>query len=122
MEELAGDAHVSFEGDLGGLPLSTLAAASEQPSSVLKRNTLWPKQDFIVVPLGPSMGKEILTALGGKIPRTVIHIQIEKGGLLQFGAYDNFDPQCIFFGNAVAETVIQQLVSQDAMRPGAETR
>ena len=50
MEELAGGAHVSFEGDLRGLRLLSIPGASEEPTAALKRNTLWPKQDFAGVP------------------------------------------------------------------------
>jgi hypothetical protein len=117
MEELAGDAHVSFEGDLQQLTLTRPPGASEEPTATLKRNTHWPKQDFIIVPLQPSMGKKIIAAIGGTVPNGIIHIQIEKAGLLQFGAYDNFHPECIYFGNAVNEAVIESLVSQGIMRP-----
>jgi hypothetical protein len=116
MEELAGGAHVSFEGRLRGLSLSNISGASGEPTSVLKRNTLSPKQDFVVVPLEPSMGQRIIAAIGGTIPGAIIHIQIEKDGQLQFGAYDNFHPECIYFGNAVKEAVIQSLISENIMR------
>ena len=51
LAELAGDAQVSFEGNLSGTSLSDVAGASSDETQVLKRNTLWPKQDFIVLPL-----------------------------------------------------------------------
>jgi hypothetical protein len=120
MEELAGGAHVSFEGDLQGLTLSSIPGASGEPTVALKRNTLWPKQDFVVVPLEPSMGQKIIAAIGGTVPRAIIHVQIEKDGQLQFGAYDNFHPQCIFFGTGVKEAVLESLVSQSIIRPYAE--
>ena len=122
MEELAGDAHVSFEGDLQQLTLTRIPGASEEPTATLKRNTLRPKQDFIIVPLQPSMAKSIIAAIGGTVPNAIIHIQIEKDGLLQFGAYDNFHPKCIYFGSAVNEAVIESLVSQGIMRPYTERR
>ncbi len=95
MEELAGGAHVSFEGRLRGLSLSNISGASGEPTSVLKRNTLSPKQDFVVVPLEPSMGQRIIAAIGGHLNYATYHEayltsrQIEKDGQLQFGAYDN---------------------------------
>lgn len=122
MEELAGGAHVSFEGDLQGLKLSSISGASSEPTTALKRNTLQPKQDFVVVPLEPSTGQEIIAAMGGTVPGAIIHIQIEKNGELQFGAYDNFYPECIYFGSAVREGVIQLLISQNIMRPYIERR
>src|SRR5579859_671594 len=122
MEELAGGAHVSFEGDLQGLKLSSFPGVSGEPTAALKRNTLQPKLDFAVVPLEPSMGQKIMAAIGGTVPRAIIHIQIEKDGQLQFGAYDNFYPECIYFGSGVKEGVIQLLVSQNIMRPYTERR
>ena len=112
MEELAGGAHVSFEGDLQGLTLSSIPGASGEPNVALKRNTLWPEQDFVVVPLEPSMGQKIIAAIGGTVPGAIIHIQIEKDGQLQFGAYDNFYPESIYFGSEVKEDAIKSLVSQ----------
>src|SRR5215470_5043673 len=88
MEELEGDAHVSFEGDLRTLRLSSYPDVSDEPTAALKRNTIWPEQGFIVVPLEPHSGKKIMAALGGVVPKAVIHVQIEKSGVLQFGAYD----------------------------------
>src|SRR5579872_1381690 len=122
MEELAGGAHVSFEGDLGRLTLSSIPGASGEPTTALKRNTVWPKQDFVVVPLEPSMGQKIIAAIGGTVPGAIIHIQIEKDRQLQFGAYDNFYPECIYFGSAVKEGVIQSLISENVMRPFTDRR
>jgi hypothetical protein len=120
MEELAGGAHVSFEGDLKGLTLLSIPGASGEPTAALKRNTLWPKQDFVVVPLEASMGKKIIAAIGGTVPGAIIHVQIEKDGQLQFGAYDNFHPQCIFFGTGVKQAFLESLVSQGIVRPHTE--
>lgn len=86
MEELAGNAHMSFEGDFGSLRLLNIPGASEEETACLKRNTLWPKQDFVVVPLEPGSDRGILSAIGGALPGKIRHVQIEKAGLLQFGA------------------------------------
>ncbi|OLD81957.1 MAG: hypothetical protein AUF67_06020 [Acidobacteria bacterium 13_1_20CM_58_21] len=113
MEELAGQAHISFEGDLRGLRLLSTSGASQEETFALKRNTLQPKQDFVFLPLEPSM--TILSSIGETIPGAIIHIQIEKNGLLQFAAYDNFHPQCIVFGTGVKPAVLESLVSQGIM-------
>jgi hypothetical protein len=118
MEELAGDAHISFEGDLQGLALKSVQGASEHETSALKRNTIWPKEDFVVLPLEPAKGKAILLALGGNVPRAVIHIQIEKANTLAFGAYDNFDPNCIFFGSAVPMALLEKLEADGVLGAG----
>ena len=115
MDKLAGNAHISFEGNLSNLGLLRFPGASEEATGVLKRNTLWPKQDFIVVPLESSMSKAILSAIGGVVPRKIIHIQVEKASILEFGAYDNFSPGCVFFGSAVGQELIESLVSQGVL-------
>jgi hypothetical protein len=120
MEEFAGDAHVSFEGDLSALPLSSIPGASQEETGVLRRNTLWPKQDFIVLPLEPSTSKAIISAIGGTVPNTIIHIQIEKGGTLQFAAYDNFHPQCIIFHSTFKPAFLESLASESIVRPYIE--
>ena len=120
MEEFAGDAHISFEGDLSALPLSSIPGASQEETAVLKRNTQWPKKDFIVLPLESSTSKTIVSAIGGTVPNTIIHIQIEKGGTLQFAAYDNFHPQCIVFSSTVKPAILESLVSESIVRPYTE--
>src|SRR5258708_30243783 len=101
MEEFAGDAHISFEGDLSTLPLSSIPGASQEETGVLRRNTLWPKQDFIVLPLEPSTSKTIISAIGGTVANAIIHIQIQKGGTLQFAAFHTFHPPCFIFHSIV---------------------
>jgi hypothetical protein len=120
MERLAGDAHISFEGDLKELCFSSIPGTSKEETEALKRNTIWPKQDFIVVPLESSTSKTIVSAIGGTIPNTIIHIQIEKGGSIQFAAYDNFHPQCIVFHPAMDKGILESLVSEGIMRPYTE--
>jgi hypothetical protein len=66
------------------------------------------------------MGEKIIAAIGGTVPKAIIHIQIEKHGQLQFGAYDNFYPECVYFGIAVKPELIESLISQGIMRPYTE--
>ena len=117
MKELAGDANISFEGDLKALRLSSIPGASMEETEALKRNTIWPKHDFIVVPLESSTSKAIVSAIGGTIPNTIIHIQIEKGGSIQFAAYDNFHPQCIVFHPAMDKAILESLMREGIIRP-----
>ena len=117
-KELAGDAHLSFEGDLQGTRLLDLPEASTEEFNVLKRNTLWPKQDFVVLPLEAQAIGPVIAAIGGTISHAIIHIQIERAGKLEFGAYDNFHPQSMFFGDAVTQAFLDSLVAGGLlMRP-----
>jgi hypothetical protein len=117
MKELAGDAHISFEGGAKILSLVGLPGASQIENRVLKRNTLWPKQEFVVMPLEPSTIPAIFTGIGGTIPRSVLHIQIEKDGQIEFGAYDNFNPESIVFGSAITKAFIEALTSEGILKP-----
>jgi len=117
MRELAGDAEVSFEGDLKALQLMNLPASSTEETNALKRNTTWPHQDFIVVPLTPLTVEKIIAAMGGTIPRSILHIQIAKAGNLEFGAYDNFAPGMLFLGNATNDSFIDSLKSAGVIEP-----
>jgi hypothetical protein len=117
MEALAGDAHLSFDGDLHGFQLKEMAGAVDQETTTLKRNTRWPQQDFIVVPLEPATVRSVFSAIGGNVPRRILHVQIEKGGNLAFGAYDRFQSGCVFFGPAVSRDLLNELVSNGVLIP-----
>ena len=109
LAELAGAAHVSFEGDLSSTSLFEVAGASGDETRVLKRNTLSPKQDFVVLPLEREMVGPIMAAVGGTVPRGIIHIQVQKEGRLQLGLYDNFAPKAMFFGPRLTPTFFAAL-------------
>jgi len=115
MEELAGNAHVSFEGDLHGFRLSHISGASDQETAVLKRNTRRPRQDFIVAPLDPASIGTMMAAIGGSVSRKILHVQIEKGDALEFAAYDNFHAGCVLFGRAVSRDLLRSLESQGVL-------
>ncbi|HET7872797.1 MAG TPA: hypothetical protein VFL42_09825 [Terriglobales bacterium] len=112
MEQLAGNAHMSFEGDLKAFSILKFPASGYTETTVLKRHTIWPKQDFVVVPLEASSGPAILNAIGGRVPRRIMHFQIEKAGVLEFGAYDSFDPECLFFGPALQGPFQESAISR----------
>jgi hypothetical protein len=109
LAELAGVAQVSFEGNLSSTSLFNLAGASSDETQVLKRNTLWPKQDFVALPLEADMVGPIMAAVGGTLPRGIIHIQVQKEGRLQLGLYDNFAPKFMFFGLGLTPSFVATL-------------
>ena len=111
LQQLAGSAFVSFEGDLRGTALIEASGASGDETTALKRNTLWPKQDFVVLPLEAETVGSIMEAVGGTVPRSILHIQVEKEGRLELGLYDNFAPKAMFFGPALTPEVLENLQS-----------
>lgn len=120
LQELAGSAYVSFEGDLSGTSLMTAAGASGDETQVLKRNTLWPKQDFVVLPLEAETVKPIMAAIGGPVPKAILHIQVQKNGRRELGLYDNFAPMGTFFGPAVTVPFLSLLQAEGILAQWTE--
>src|SRR5579863_7869654 len=114
MTDLAGAAHISFEGLLPRAILE-FPGASTMETEILKRGTFRPLQDFAILPLEASTIPDIVSAIGGTLPRSILHVQIEKDGKLAFAAYDNFHPECIFFGDAVSTEFIERLISNKSI-------
>lgn len=119
MRALAGGAHISFEGDLSRCrSLYAEPGASRDETDALRRNTAFPVQDFVVLPLEPETIRPILGHVlpDSRVIHDVIHVQIEKGGTLEFGAYDNFHDECIVCGSAVPEDLLDELRSKLTIR------
>lgn len=97
MRHLAGDAHISFEGDLSRCSFPSSLSPSSEETPVLRRHTSYPVQDFVVLPMKPESVRPILNIVlpGNRYIEDIIHIQIEKAGEMQFGSYDNFHHDCI---------------------------
>ena len=117
MTELAGNAHISFEGELDKLSLHNLPGASTEETPALKRNTIWPRQDFVVVPLEPANIPQIIKAFGGTLPSAIIHIQIEKSGQHVVGIYDNFYPESLYLSPEIRQEFIESLMLKGVLTP-----
>jgi hypothetical protein len=112
MELLTGDTQISLEGELSATRLSSVPGATGDETEVLKRNSIAPKLDFCVLPLDAGEARAILIALGGTIPRGVLHVQIQRGGKLELRLYDRFSPDVSFFGPSVTLQFLAQLQSE----------
>jgi hypothetical protein len=108
---------MSLEGDLSKCKFTDEMVTARDEVGLLKRNTLYPREDFIVLHLSPAniapMFKELLAA---GLSRAIIHVQIEHGGVLQLGAYDNFHPDCVVAGPGVSEVLLAELKSKHVLR------
>jgi hypothetical protein len=111
---LSGGAHMSMEGDLSKAQgeIESIPGRSGQETAILRRQTLVPVLDFVVLPLEPNTTEIILRRIVPRvgIVRNVIHLQIVKEGELQLGAYDNFHPDCVVIGPGVPEEYLETLV------------
>ncbi len=50
------------------------------------------------------------------MPRSILHIQIEKDGRLELGMYDNFDPEASFFGSRLTPEFFDRLSSNGILK------
>jgi hypothetical protein len=118
MNELAGNAHISFEGDLSHCDFIKISGTSSVENGILKRNTIEPIQDFIILPLESETIPDIIKGVfpSGGITSRIVHIQIEKNGRIEFGAYDKFHPTCILCGKAVSITLLEHLLDKGVLR------
>jgi len=100
INELAGAAHISLEGSLP-------AAILEFPGSSAMESG--------ILPLKVGLVSDIVRAVGGTISRSILHIQIEKDGKFAFAAYDNFHPECIYFGESISADLIERLIANKTL-------
>jgi hypothetical protein len=116
MREFSGG-QMSLEGDLSKCKFADEMVVARDEIGLLKRSTLYPRQDFVVIRLEPEniapIFKEVLAA---GLSRAIIHVQIERGEALQLGAYDNFHPDCVVAGPAISEALLAELKSKHVLR------
>lgn len=117
MMELAGRSMIALEGTFSASRFSQFAEAHLGTPGRPKRTCLFPRLDFIVLSLTPDdvepVFKQILAA---GLKHAIIHIQIVREGTLQFGAYDNLDPDCVVAGTGVAVALLEQLQKDGLIR------
>ena len=117
MVELAGDARISLEGDLSRWQFGDDLIASRGEIGVLKRSTLFPRQSFVVLRLTPETVAPIFEQVSAAgLTEAIIHVQIERDGVLELGAYDNFAPGCVITGPGVKLELLEELKSKNVLR------
>jgi hypothetical protein len=108
------NARISFEGGLSHTELAKIAGASLNETEVLKRNTISPRMDFLVLPLTPETVPEIENAIVSKVAfkdyAGIVHVQIERQGSLAFVVCDQFHEDCVWVSEAIPHTLLASLV------------
>ena len=110
--EFSENSRMSLEGDFSGLRVLDIPGSSPEETAALRRNTTWPRQDFAIIPLTDLRPERLLSAMGGNFPSKILHVQIERGGRIEFAAYDNFHPECIVFGPGFRRELLDSLVAE----------
>lgn len=118
MQALAGDAHISFEGNLSRCTFADSLEPSGDETEALRRQTFRPELDFVVLPLRPEGVEPILAVVlpERRFQDDIIHIQIERRGELQFGSYDNFHPDCVVCCEGVETSLLDRLKSSGVIQ------
>jgi hypothetical protein len=117
MIQLAGNAYMSLEGDLSSCRFTDDVVASYAETAVLKRNTLAPEQGFVVLRLTPEtidpIFRQVMTA---GLKQAIIHVQIEREGMLELGAYDNFHRESVVTGPGISVALLDELKDTKVLR------
>lgn len=108
--------NMSLEGELRGLwPMDEQGGTFDE-TPALKRNTRSPKLDFVVLPVSDLLVKRLKEQLSKSgvfgVGGALVHVQIEHQGKLIFGAYDNFDPDCVVSDVPFNEEFLSRLREQ----------
>ncbi|MHC9541031.1 MAG: hypothetical protein AB9903_16140 [Vulcanimicrobiota bacterium] len=115
IRKFCGNAHISFEGDLSRVDLRIIRGSSISETPALKRNTIYPIQDFIIVPLEEDTRDIIISMLHRiGIRNRVDHLQIETAGEHVFGSYDNF--QLLWVIEDIGEAVLADLLREGIIK------
>lgn len=115
----AEDGMISFEGKLSQTELPQMAGVAYKEGGVLKRATLQPQLDFLVLPLTQKNVSALEEAILSKIAfghNGIIHVQIERNGKMAFAAYDNFDPACVVACSEVSPALLDELTKARVLR------
>ena len=120
MSALASDAtKISFEGRLSNTELVNIDGAAFEETGVLKRATLAPPLDFVILPLTQRTLPVIAKAITSKIAfgsKGIIHVQIAKDGDLAFAAYDGFDRECVVAYASISAALLDELMKAKVVR------
>jgi hypothetical protein len=113
----AKDCKISFEGKLSKTELAQMDGITHEETGVLKRSTLWPKLEFLVLSLTQEKLPAIEKALTSKLAfgeRGLVHVLMERNGKVAFSAYDGF--QHVAASSAIPSTLLEELIKTRVLR------
>jgi len=117
LRELATGTRLSLEGELSTCNFDERIVVSRQPVEKLPRNTNSPLLDFVVLALEPSGVEQVLSEISRMgLRRRIVHVQVERDGILEVGAYDNFHSECVTTGPAIRPGMLTQLRDAGVIR------
>jgi len=119
MAELAGNAHISFEGDLSHSRFIDDLVLTRDETPMLKRNTLAPTHDFIVLRLANETIEPIFRQIqAARLKRAILHVEIRLSETLccNWAPYDTFRDGCVVTGPRVGPASRDELLTTKVLR------
>ena len=108
---------MSLEGDLSRCAFPADVVLAREELGTLRRNTTSPRQDILVLRLEPGSAAAVFEKIAAAgLSRAILHVQIERAGVLELGAYDNFHPGCVVTGPGVGERLLSELLAAGVLR------
>jgi len=111
---------IAFEGNLSDTVLIEMDGASHEEAGALKRATVAPPLDYVVLPLTLARVADIEKAIDSKVAfhgyKGIVHVQIEAQGEIAFAAYDNFGRDSVIVTSRVPTSVLDDLVTARVLR------
>lgn len=113
MELLAGDATISLTGDLSTCSFPDTLVVPRIDPDRQKRSDIVSCFDFVVLWLRPETVEPIFREImRAGLKRKVVHIRIVCGRVQEFGAFDNFHPDCVCVGPRFTVPLLEQLCEE----------
>lgn len=117
MREFTGNARLSLEGTFDETAFPAEAIAGHEPTPTLKRSTLEPTLNFLILNLEPQFVDRVFSQISRiGLRENIVHVQVEKDGRIELGAYDNFHSECVVTGPAISEALLAELQAAGVIR------
>lgn len=114
---------MSLEGNLSRCRFADEVVTGHEETAVLRRSTLEPVYDFVVLRLTPETREQIFAQVmaagledDAELEEGVIHLQIERSGVIELGAYDNFHRDCVATGPGIDALLLVRLKKEGILR------
>jgi hypothetical protein len=108
MSELVGG-QISFEGDLSACEFPESLVVGRKESPLLRRLTQRPRQDFVRIRLTATSLALLFAQVQHQLLTNIIHVQIERAGVLELSSTDYFEAWQAFVGPGVPQSLLEEM-------------
>jgi hypothetical protein len=112
LQHFSSECFLSLEGDLSRIDTMAITGAAHAATTLLRRNTTWPEQQFVIFPVTADttdvICKRVLPQVGLK--HHVLHVQVASCGRLVLGAFDKFHNDCVWIDQSIGREGITSML------------